>query len=231
MENKPTKKKFRDLPLFKKITLAVSFILRLTMLVAVGLAIWEGNIFVAFVSALALISSFFPALIERNLKITLPTSLEFISFLFIYAAIFLGHVAQLYDKIWWWDVLLHASAGVALGFFGFLVLYTLYVSGKLVARRGLIIFFAFTFALALGAIWEIFEFTLDVLFKTNNQQIQTGVTDTMYDLILDSVGALISVVVGYAYMLRRKRGIYFGRLVEKFFALNPKFKFKKNAGK
>ena len=60
--------------------------------------------------------------------------------------------------------------------------------------------FAFCFALALGAVWEIYEFTMDSVFGTNMQKYmldngtaligQAALQDTMKDIIVDAIGAL-----------------------------------------
>ena len=56
--------------------------------------------------------------------------------------------------------------------------------------------YCFTITLALGAVWEIFEFTTDQLAGTREQDNNT---DTMVDLISDMVGAFIgSVAVALA---------------------------------
>ena len=59
----------------------------------------------------------------------------------------------------------------------------------------------------LGAIWEIYEFTIDGLMQLNMQKyaLENGVAlvgraaliDTMSDLIVDAVGAFVIAVIGY----------------------------------
>ena len=67
--------------------------------------------------------------------------------------------------------------------------------------------FAFCFALAIGALWEVYEFTFDSILGLNMQKhtTETGValvgtkalSDTMKDIIVDAVGALVVVIIGY----------------------------------
>lgn len=67
--------------------------------------------------------------------------------------------------------------------------------------------FAFCFALALGAVWEIYEFAADCLLATNMQKFsldngtvlvgQAALRDTMKDLIVDALGAVGASVIGY----------------------------------
>jgi len=71
-----------------------------------------------------------------------------------------------------------------------------------------IAFFAFCFVIACGTVWEIIEFTSDRLFGTDMQRwLETGVVDTMKDIIEDVLGGLILSVDGYIYL---KRGGDFG---------------------
>lgn len=75
--------------------------------------------------------------------------------------------------------------------------------------------FAFCFALAMGALWEIYEFSADALFGTNMQKFalddgtplvgQAALKDTMKDIIVDTLGALVMSVVGYI-SLKYKKG-------------------------
>lgn len=65
-------------------------------------------------------------------------------------------------------------------------------------------FFAFCFAVMIGAVWEIWEFTLDQLFGLNTQK--SGLVDTMWDLIVDAGGAIIGAGAGWAYLKGRQNG-------------------------
>ena len=56
-----------------------------------------------------------------------------------------------------------------------------------------------------GAMWEIFEFTIDQIFEAGMQK--SGLVDTMVDFIIDAVGALVAVIFGYFYIKQgRKTG-------------------------
>lgn len=83
-------------------------------------------------------------------------------------------------------------------------------------------FFAFVFAIACGAIWEIFEYCMDTFFGMNMQKYmidpQTavdmgfgvswqgpGLTDTMHDLILDTLGAFVVGTISYLRLNYERR--------------------------
>jgi uncharacterized membrane protein YjdF len=66
--------------------------------------------------------------------------------------------------------------------------------------------FTFFFAVGIGAIWEIFEFGMDHYFGTNMQPATSsdpsGLTDTIQDLIVDTVGAAVVSLAAWRYMSR-----------------------------
>ena len=211
----------KDFDIIDKIQLAVSYVIRLVLLLAVVEAIIFQNWTVLFVSLLVLFITFLPALIQRNYKIHLPIELEFIVAVFVYAAIFLGEARGYYIKIWWWDIALHALSGIVFAFVGFLALLILYQQYKIKANPITIAIFSFCFALSLGTIWEIVEFGADSLFGFNMQK--SGLVDTMWDLIVDAGGALVISFFGYFY-IRDKRFGFVGsamdRIMKKFFRKN-----------
>ncbi len=211
-------------PITEKIQIIVSYILRLSIIIAIIGAIWNKNWEVVFFSSLALGLTFLPALIERNYKIYLPAELEFIIILFIYAALYLGGIKGYYTSIWWWDVILHFASAIALGFIGFLIMYVLYHEKKVKTSPILIALFSFCFALAIGATWEIYEFAVDSFFGFNMQK--SGLIDTMWDLIVNSIGGLIAAIVGYFYV-KGGPSLLFKHLINHFVEENPKL-FKKN---
>ncbi len=61
-----------------------------------------------------------------------------------------------------------------------------------------IAFLSFCVAMAIGGIWEIFEFSMDQFFGMNMQK--SGLVDTMWDLIVDALGTLFAAVTGFLYL-------------------------------
>jgi hypothetical protein len=86
-------------------------------------------------------------------------------------------------------------------------------------------FFGFTFGVTLRVVWEIFEFTMDRIWPALDMQSQvTGnaasVLNTMMDLILDTIGAIVVALTGYAY-LKTGRYSFIADAVRKFIRKNP----------
>ncbi len=191
---------------YSRVLLLTSFAMRFTVLIAGITAGLNGRWMVVFVSGLALLLSFLPSMLSRKFKTTLPTEFEFALLLFIYLSLFLGEIHDYYTKFWWWDVVLHASSGITLGFLGFITLYFLYDANKLKAKPITLCFFSFCFAVAIGTVWEIAEFFLDSTFGLNMQK--SGLVDTMWDLIVDALGAIFTSTVGFIYLKGGKTRIF-----------------------
>ena len=117
-------------------------------------------------------------------------------------------------------------------------MYVLYKTGKIKTSPKTIAVFAFAFGLAIGALWEIAEFSIDRTFGpiSNGVLMQTidihgcGLADTMKDLIVDAIGALFAAVMGYLY-LKRDSGIVVKQVTKEFKKDNPRFFKKKKKSK
>jgi uncharacterized membrane protein YjdF len=94
--------------------------------------------------------------------------------------------------------------------------------------------FAFLFAVAVGALWEIYEFGMDQLVGTNMQKPMlgdpSGLTDTMWDLIVDTLGAFAVSAFGWWYMKKGQRS-FIEDWIHKFIAKNPRLFLRRRIGR
>lgn len=168
----------------------------------------------------------FTTVFSKRLAVQLPAELEVLALIFVFAALFLGEVRSFYARVWWWDIALHASSGLLMGILGFLLVYVLNESKKidLVMTPRFIAFFAFLFAVSIGSLWEIFEFSMDQIFGTNMQKAMfsdpSGLTDTMWDMIVNAIGAVIISTFGWWYLVRRRQS-FIDVWIDKFIRKNP----------
>lgn len=158
---------------------------------------------------LGLVVMALPSFVEKKLSFTLPNKMYLLFFLFLYCAIFLGEVRGFYYIVPHWDTVLHCFSGGMLGVLGYLIVAFFNENQRLHVNLSplFVALFAFSFAVALGAIWEIYEFAGDGLFGLNMQKFATedgvlligrdAVSDTMKDIIIDTLGALITVIIGF----------------------------------
>lgn len=159
---------------------------------------------------------FLPQRVENRFEIDIPNAIEIIYIIFLFLAIYLGEVQNFYFLFPNWDTILHFFSAGMLGAVGFLLVDFMTGIEKLNLRLspGFVSFFAYCFAITSGVVWEIYEFLADGILSTNMQKFMTyegqqlvgreAVRDTMEDLIVDALGSLLVVLVGYFY-LRRKR--------------------------
>src|SRR3546814_20117211 len=91
-------------------------------------------------------------------------------------------------------------------------------------RPSFLAVFAFCFSQAIGARWEIFEFTMDQVFGLTMQKPMlgdpSGLTDTMWDLIVNAIGAIASSVAGWRNLIR-SRAAYRANWARRFIHQNP----------
>lgn len=201
--------------------------LQLVILVGVGLSVYEQQWLNTLTISGILLLTMLPSLISRRMELFIPAEFELVTIAFIFAALFLGETRGYYGRFWWWDIALHTTSGGLLGILGVLLVYILNESPRidLHMRPAFVAFFAFCFSVAVGAIWEIFEFAMDQLAGTNMQKPMfddpSGLTDTMWDLIVDSIGALVVSVAGYFYMKSGATSIV-ERSIRAFVDRNPR---------
>ena len=197
----------------------VTLIIRIVLLIAIATSILNGEWIILFISIITYLLTLLPKAIEKWYEIDIPIEFEILIVLFIYAAIFLGEVKGYYTKFWWWDAVLHTGSGIALGLIGFAIMLILYKENKIKAAPFTLALFSFSFSIAMGSVWEIFEFSMDQFMGTNMQK--NGLIDTMGDLIVDSIGALFASAIGYFY-IKTGQVLLFDRLINKFIKSNPK---------
>lgn len=192
----------------KKIYIFINLFIRISLLIAIIQSVQAKNMMVLFFSTLVFLITFVPLFFKRKYNLKIPTEIQMIIVIFIYASLFLGEAHGYYIKFWWWDIFLHCFSAIIFGFIGFTILYFMYSQKEIYARPWGLAIFSFSFAIAIGAIWEIFEFSVDQVLGFNMQK--SGLVDTMWDLIVDTLGAILASVIGYIYLKTKKTLIFDG---------------------
>lgn len=173
--------------------------------VALIFALFESRWSLAFVALATFGASLVPLYFARKLGVRLPASFVAVIVLFIFSTLFLGEAFDFYNRFWWWDIALHSGAAMSFGIVGVLFMLMLFKGDRYAAPPWAISFFAFCFAMTIGAVWEIFEYGMDVNFGLNMQK--TGLDDTMKDLIVNAIGAIIGAGAGFFYLKGRELGL------------------------
>jgi hypothetical protein len=201
-------------------TLLIQAWLVLALIVFIVRRDWENVFLTLAVIGLTLV----PAFVWRRYRVYLPPELQLISAAFIFLSLFLGSARDYYYRYWWWDIVLHTGSGFLLGVVGFVAIYLLNQTDRLPreVRPAFRCFFGVTFAVTLGVLWEIFEFAVDSMWpEVNMQSNETGVADTMYDLIVDTIGAVAVALMGWAYY-KTGRYSFLADGIKKFIEKNPR---------
>lgn len=158
-----------------------------------------------------------PKILKYKTNLIIPSNMMLLYAIFLYCAIYLGEVKYFYYHVPHWDTILHTFSGFMLGALGFSFVLILNKTEKIpvALSPSFIAVFAFCFSVSLGTLWEIYEFTADGILKTNMQKFaaeaavpfigREALIDTMKDLIVDTLGALVMSIVGYI-SLKYKKG-------------------------
>lgn len=193
---------------------AALFIAMAVIAVRQGMAGWpeEGPAVVLGNAALWLV----PFVLQPLLRRCIGDSLWLLFVVFAFFASFLGTVMRFYENIWWYDLAMHTVfgyIGCLIGLFFACKLADIYTMRPL-----FIALFCFCVSLMFAAMWEVFEFTGDLLLGNNAQgdpvQTVTGelfipVNDTMEDIICNTAGAILFLLhYGLHRLSRRSLGFY-----------------------
>ena len=138
------------------------------MVRAIVLSRWDQ----VFYCALALIEFMIPSFVEKRLKIELPSTLEIIVLLFIFAGEILGEIGQFYHKIQVWDLILHTTNGFLMGAIGVALIdvFNKHPSINFSMSPFFVAFVAFCFSVTMGVLWEFTEFSADRLLGVDMQK-------------------------------------------------------------
>lgn len=194
-----------------------------------------------------------PSIISKRLKIELPSVLEIIILIFIFAAEILGEINAFYLKFPRWDDMLHTTNGFLMAAIGFALVDLLNREEKVQVKLSPLYMgiTAFCFSMTVGVVWEFFEYSMDLMFKTDMQKdtiinsvssvlfneeglnkaitipiesivvnsaqwkgyIDIGLHDTMHDLWVNFIGAVVFAILGILYV--KGRGKFAAKFIPK----------------
>lgn len=164
---------------------AVYTILRLIVLATLVSSILRGEYESAFICLLVLILFILPFFIQQNFGIQLPTTLEIIILLFIFAAEILGELEGYFITYPNWDTMLHTTTGFLCAATGFALIDILNRNSRIKFQLSpiYVALAAFCFSMTVGVLWEFFEFGMDRLFHLDMQKdtVVQSITSVMLD--------------------------------------------------
>ena len=244
-----------------KATLAVYLVLRALVIFSLVRAFLRGHFESVFLCGLTLVLLVLPSILTRRLHIELPTTLEIIILLFIFAAEILGELNSFYVRVPHWDTVLHTLNGFLCAAIGFALVDMLNRSDRFSFKLSpvYLAIVAFCFSMTVGVLWEFFEYAGDTLLGLDMQKdtviqavrtveldptrlnrvvavrdiadvivvhgdgtqqslglggyLDVGLNDTMKDLIVNFIGAVVFSVIGYFYVKEKGKGRFAARFI------------------
>lgn len=180
-----------------KSTFIVYIILRILVIGSLVMSAIRGQYEHVFVCALSLILFIMPAAIEKRLKIDLPSTLEIIILLFIFAAEILGEIHNFYMRVPHWDTMLHTLNGFLFAAVGFSLLDMINRDShfKFQLSPVYLAIVAFCFSMTIGVIWEFFEFACDTFLRTDMQK--DFVVNTISSVKLDPLNSNTPIIINH----------------------------------
>ena len=227
----------------------VYLVLRLIVLATLVSSVIRGEYESAFICLLVLVLFMLPFFIQQNFGIELPSTLEIIILLFIFAAEILGELECYFITFPYWDSMLHTTTGFLCAATGFALIDILNRNSRIKFQLSpiYVALAAFCFSMTVGVLWEFFEFGMDRLFHMDMQKdtvvnsitsvmldptnknipitidgitsvtvngqelgfggyLDIGLYDTMADLFVNFIGAVVFSTIGYFYIKHRGKG-------------------------
>ena len=133
----------------------------------------------------------FIPMILKKLKISINNTIEKMYLILIFLSGTLGRIYRLYYITKWYDTVVHGISGILLFIFGQIILKHYKLNKNILFN----IMFGILITLSLGTIWELTEYNIDEILKTNMQSRETGVEDTMKDLSIAGTTSIITSII------------------------------------
>ena len=177
------------------VVFAVYLVLRLIVLASLVSAILRQEYESAFVCVLVLFLFMLPFFIQKNFGIRLPSTLEIIILLFIFAAEILGELQSYFIQYPYWDTMLHTTNGFLCAAVGFSLIDILSRDAKIKFTLSpvYVALAAFCFSMTIGVLWEFFEFGMDRLFHMDMQK--DTIVHTISSVMLDPTNSNIPITI------------------------------------
>lgn len=132
-----------------------------------------------------------PFIINKT-KFKLSEQETFLYYVFIFIADFIGCVYNLYNNVSWYDIFVHFLSGMFTFVLATIIFRNISNNNN---NKLLKVLFSLGIVALIAIFWEIFEFSIDNIAHVNLQHNQdTGVIDTMQDMIVALLGGVISSI-------------------------------------
>ena len=172
-----------------KSSFAVYVVLRVLVIAVAVLEFFNGDYEAVFLCILTLLLLLAPAFVQVRFRIELPSALEVIVLVFVFAAEILGEISSFYEIFPFWDTVLHTMNGFLAAAIGFSLVDLLNRSDRVKFELSplYLAIVSFCFSMTIGVVWEFFEFSMDMLFGFDMQK--DAVVHSISSVMLDPAHA------------------------------------------
>ena len=155
-----------------RLSLVVFLVLNVSTVATLVRSMLIGNFEHVFLCLLSLVLFQLPIVLQRGLRIQLPSTLMIVVLVFIYAAEIQGEIENYYGNVPGWDTALHTVNGFLCAAIGFALVDLLNRSSRtsLSLSPGYLAFVSFCFSMTVGVLWEFLEFGVDSFLGLDMQK-------------------------------------------------------------
>ena len=155
-----------------RLSLIVFLVLNVSTVATLVRSMFIGNFEHVFLCLLSLVLFQMPIVLQRGLRIQLPSTLMIVVLVFIYAAEIQGEIENYYGNVPGWDTALHTINGFLCAAIGFALVDLLNRSNRtsLHLSPGYLALVSFCFSMTVGVLWEFLEFGVDVFTGLDMQK-------------------------------------------------------------
>lgn len=163
------------------------------VIVIIGIlgGIVAGNFTIAFILLFTLLLFLLSDLLKKIIGYS--DYLHFLIYFFILSTEVLGDIFSFYDKISFFDIVIHSFSGFIVASLSIYILRLFYNESS----RKLIIVFILSFSMAVASLWEICEFSIDKLLDKDMQK-DSVITEFTSSLLSSDVDSPSKIVVDNA---------------------------------
>ncbi len=162
--------------------------------------VYSFDVRVILLSTAALGVTALPYIYSYNMEDKVPSFFTLLISISLFFYI-LGSVTGFYSYFnlpyFWWNRFIHFIGGTVISFMIYIYLYYKNQTMKeLYVPLWMIPLIVLTFLMTISIAFELFEFIIDILFRSS---LQDSLTDTIYDLISNIMGASLSILITHVY--------------------------------
>jgi len=150
-------------------------------------------------------TSWIPFILQLLLKIKIDKVANIVYQLFLFFSILVGSLWGMYGSMPSYDIILHTMSGLVIAF----IAYSLFKNSKKNNSLSLAWLFVLIFSITMmcGGLWEIWEFSTDILLGGDSQRVgdlvgRAAIMDTMIDILCDFVGGIVGSI--FVVLIERK---------------------------